>query len=85
VEAIFRWRRLHRPAAKSDKKKCSAGAPGDEEENRRRGRGAGSLVLSQSTKLGDDACRLWRKILGSLGAVWWNWKRGKVEGVVGYL
>jgi hypothetical protein len=42
----FGWCRLRRSAAKSDKPKYSVSALGDGEENRRRGRGAGSLVLS---------------------------------------
>jgi hypothetical protein len=65
----FGWRRLRHSAAKSDKSKYSASDLGDGEENRRRGRGAGSLVLSQSTKLDDDACGLRRKIPLNLVAI----------------
>jgi hypothetical protein len=30
-------------------------------------------------------CGLRRKILGSLGALWWNWKRGNRKERGGYL
>jgi hypothetical protein len=45
----------------------------------------GHLPSSESTVFFVGDCGLRRKILGSLGALWRNWKRGNGEGRGGYL
>jgi hypothetical protein len=61
------------------------GAPGDWEENKGIVRGAGSLILAESKKFGDDACRLRRAISAAWRLLWQEGEREMEEKATGYL
>jgi hypothetical protein len=60
-------------------------APDPVKENGTRERARSTGGSSESTNFCGGCCNLRRAILGSLGALWWNWKRGNGEERGGYL
>jgi hypothetical protein len=63
-------------------------SPGALEQGKGEGRperGRGSPVGADFEESPMAVPRLWRKILGSLGSLWWNWERGKGEEGWGFL